>query len=67
MKAQEFLHPKRGNMTVKEFSIKLNSLAKYPLRVASLDKGKLEDFLRGLRLDIAKDVMMGENPHRSLS
>lgn len=67
IKAQEFLHLRKSNMIVREFSIKLNSLAKYALRVASLEKGKLEVFLSGLRSNIIKNVMIGNNSPKSLS
>lgn len=67
MKVQKFLHLKHSNRTIKVFSTKLNSLAKYALGVDNLDRGKLEVFLGGLRLDIAKDVMIRYNPPRSLS
>lgn len=66
MKAQKFFHLKQDNVTTREFSIKLNSSAKYVSRVASSDKGKLDVFLRILRLDITNDVMMGYKPLRSL-
>lgn len=53
-------------MLIREFSTKLNSLAKYVSGVASLDKGKLEVFLDRLKLNIAKDVIVGYNPPKSL-
>lgn len=53
-------------MLVREFSTKLNFLAKCALRIASSDKGKLEVFLGGFRSDIAKDVMIQDNPPKSL-
>lgn len=54
-------------MIIREFSTKLNSLAKYALGVANSDRGKLEVFLRWLRSDITKNVMMGVNPPKSFS
>lgn len=48
-------------MIVKEFSTKLNFLVKYALRVDSLNKAELKDFLGRHRSDIAKDVIMGYN------
>lgn len=42
MKAKKFLHHKQKNMLLREFSTKLNSLAKYALGVTDSDKGKLE-------------------------
>lgn len=45
-------------MTIKEFSIRLNALTKYTPRVVSIIEGKMEVFISGLRLDIAKDVMI---------
>lgn len=54
-------------MLVKELFTKLNCLAKYALEVASLDHDKLKVFFGKLRLDITKDVMIGDNPPKSLS
>lgn len=54
-------------MIVREFSTKLNSLAKYTLRVANLNNDKLKVFLGGLKSDIIKEVMMRDNPLRFLS
>lgn len=42
----------------RKFSTKLSSLAQYALRVACSDRGKLEVFLVGIRLDVTKGVMM---------
>lgn len=67
VKAQEFLHIKQGCMIVRKFFTKLNFLAKYAPKVTSSDKGKFEEFLGKLRLDITKDVMKGNNPSKSLS
>lgn len=67
MKAQEFLYLKQDNMIVTKFSTKLNFIAKYVARVASLDWRKLEVFLGRLRLNIIKDVIMEDNPCKSLS
>lgn len=53
-------------MIVREFSTELNCLAKYSPEVASSKRGKLKVFLGGLRSNIAKDVMMRDNPSRSL-
>lgn len=54
-------------MTVRVFSSKLNFLAMYASRVASLDKGMLKVFLRQLSLVITKDVIIRDNPPKSLS
>lgn len=45
-------------MSIKEFSTKLNSLAKYAPGVANSENGKLGVFIEGLRPDIAKNVIM---------
>lgn len=45
-------------MKVKEYSNKLNALTKYALKVISTNLGKIEIFIWGLKLDIAKDVVM---------
>lgn len=66
IKAQKFLHLKQANMSVRKFPAKLNSLAKYASRVASLNRGKLEVFFGRLRSDIAKAVMIGDKPPKSL-
>lgn len=42
------------------------SQTKYTLGVTSLNRDKLEFFLGRLKLNIIKDVMMGDNPSRSL-
>lgn len=66
MKAQEFLHLRQVSMSVREFFTKLSSLSKYVLSIASSDRDKLDVFLSRLRLDIAKDIMIGDNPLKSL-
>lgn len=48
-------------MLVKEFLTKLNLLAKYTLGMANSGRGKLNIFIRDLRLDIAKDVIILDN------
>lgn len=53
-------------MTVKKFFFKLNFLAKYALRVTNSDKGKLEVFFEGLRSNITKNVLIEDNPLRTL-
>lgn len=50
---------------VKEFSTKLNSLGKYVLNVVNLERDKLNVFIEGLRPNIAKYVMIGDNPPKS--
>lgn len=67
MKTQKFLHLRQDSVTVKEFSTRFNSLAKYVVGVDSLDRGKLEIFLKRFKLDILKDVLMGDNHSRFLS
>lgn len=52
-------------MSIKEFSTKLNSLAKYALSMASLEIGKLDVFIGELRSNITKDVMMRDNPPKT--
>lgn len=66
MNALKFLHIKYGSMTIKEFSTKLNSLAKYASTVANSNKGKLKVFLGGLKSKITKDMKMRDNPHKFL-
>lgn len=48
-------------MTVKEFSIKLNALSQYALDMANIDKRKTKIFINGLRANIAKEVLIGDN------
>lgn len=62
VKAQEFLHLMQRNMSVREFSTKLNLLAKYVPCVANLERDKLEVFMGRLRPNIAKDVIVRDNP-----
>lgn len=52
-------------MLIKEFLAKLNSLAKYASSMGSLKRSKLDVFIGGLRPNIAKDVMMGDNPFKT--
>lgn len=54
-------------MSVKKFLTKMNSLKKYAFGMASLERGKLDVFMRGLRLDIANDVMIKDNPPKTFS
>lgn len=49
VKVQEFIHPRQGNIIVREFSTKINSLTKYAPEVTSIDKGKLVVFLWGFK------------------
>lgn len=51
--AQEFINLKHGNMSVKEFFTKLNALAKYALRVVSINMGKMKVFFWEFKLNIA--------------
>lgn len=48
-------------MSIKEFLIKLNSLAKYVVGMANSKRGKLDVFMGGLKLYIVKDVMIRDN------
>lgn len=52
-------------MSVKVFSTKLNSLAKCAPSMANLEKNKLDMFMKRLRLDITKDVIMNNNPPKT--
>lgn len=52
-------------MSVREFSTKLNSLAKYALRMVNSERGTLDMFIRGLRPNITRDVIIRDNPHRT--
>lgn len=56
VKAQDFLNQRQRNMSVREFLTKLNSLAKYASSMANLERGKLDVFMGGLKVDIAKDL-----------
>lgn len=54
-------------MIVKEFSTRLNALAKYSLIVIYIDKVKIEAFISDLRSDIANDVVIrNHNPNTYL-
>lgn len=48
-------------MSMREFLIKLNSLAKYAPNMANSKKGELDVFLERLKLEITKDIMIGDN------
>lgn len=48
-------------MSVRKFSTKLNSLAKYTFSMANLERGKLNVFMRWLRPNIAKYLIMRYN------
>lgn len=50
---------------MRDFLTKLNSSTKYAPSVAILEKDKLNMFMGGLRPDIAKDTMMGDNPSKT--
>lgn len=67
VKAQEFLHLTKRNMSIKGFSTKLNSLPKYVHGATNSERGRLDVFMGELRPNIAKDVMMRDNPPKSLS
>lgn len=45
-------------MSVKDFSIKLNSLAKYALVMVNSERGKLDMFMGELKPNIVNDVMV---------
>lgn len=49
-------------MSIREFSTKFNSLGKYMPSVVNLERGKLDMFIGRLRPNIAKNVIMGDNP-----
>lgn len=49
-------------MSDKECSFRLNDLVKYSTIVTSIDKGQIEVFMNGLRLDIANNVKMKTMP-----
>lgn len=52
-------------MTIKEFFTKLNSLAQYALGVANTNKGKMKIFIKKLKADIIKDMLIGDKPLKS--
>lgn len=52
-------------MTTSEFFTRLNYLAWHTRSVANTGKRQIEIFINGLRLIIAKDALIGENPPKS--
>ncbi|XP_031286440.1 uncharacterized protein LOC116145148 [Pistacia vera] len=66
-KLQEFISLQQGNMTVKEYSIKFNSLAKFAPILVSIPQTRLERFVGGLHPTIARDVMSGHQPSQTYS
>lgn len=52
-------------MSVREFSTKLNSLAKYAPSMANSERGKLDVFIKGLRPNIVMNVVMRDNPPKN--
>ena len=66
-KLQEFISLQQGNMTVKEYSIKFNSLAKFAPTLVSTPQTRLERFVGGLHPTIARDVMSGHQPSQTYS
>lgn len=49
-------------MTIKKFSTKLSALAHYTSNVANIYKGKMKTFTNGLRSNITKNMLIGDNP-----
>lgn len=52
-------------MLAKEYSNKLDVLAKYASRVANIKLGRIKIFLGWLKLDIDKDIVIREHTLRS--
>lgn len=65
VRVEKFFYLRQRNILVREFSTKLNSLAKYALDITSSQRNKLDMFMRELRPDITKVVMMRENPPKT--
>lgn len=57
----------KGNISVKEYSNKLNALADYASRVENIGISKIEIFLGQIRSNIIKDVMIGDYAPRPYS
>ncbi|XP_031248851.1 uncharacterized protein LOC116106631 [Pistacia vera] len=66
-KLQEFISLQQGNMMVKEYSIKFNSLAKFAPTLVSTPQTRLERFVGGLHTTIAGDVMSSHQPSQTYS
>lgn len=67
VQAHEYLNMGQEHITIKEFSTKLNAFVWYAFGVTNTDKGKIKIFINGLRSNIAKDVLIRDNPPRSYS
>ncbi|XP_031283418.1 uncharacterized protein LOC116142108 [Pistacia vera] len=66
-KLQEFISLQQGNMTVKKYSIKFNSLAKFASILVSTPQTQLERFVGGLHPTITRDVMSSHQPSQTYS
>ncbi|XP_031258279.1 uncharacterized protein LOC116116325 [Pistacia vera] len=64
-KIQEFISLKQGSSTLKEYSVKFNSLARFVPGIMNTPKLRKDKFVHGLKPEIAQDVMAGVEPPRS--
>lgn len=66
-KIQEFISLQQGANSVKEYSVKFNSLARFAPGVVSTPELRRDKFVYGLKLEIARDVMAGAQPPQTYS
>ncbi|XP_031258573.1 uncharacterized protein LOC116116661 [Pistacia vera] len=62
VKTQEFMNLQQGSKIVKEYYILFNSLARFAPVIVGTPMARMERFVNGLYLEIARDVMVGAQP-----
>lgn len=66
-KVQEFISLQQGSSTVKEYSVKFNSLARFAPGIVSTPALRRDKFVHGLKPEIARDIMTSSDPPRTYS
>ncbi|XP_031277911.1 uncharacterized protein LOC116136343 isoform X2 [Pistacia vera] len=66
-KTQEFINLQQGTSSVKEYSIRFNSLARFAPGIVSTPELRVNNFVYGLNPKIARDVMVGAQPPQTYS
>lgn len=67
IRAQEFLILTQGTDLVKEYSNKVNHLARYTLEITNTKIGRMEKFMYGFNLAMTQDVMTDTKPPQTYS
>ena len=60
-KVQEFMHLKKGKMTVTEYMAKFNELARFAPFIVRTDEARKRKFMLGLKVDVAKQIDSGSH------